>query len=225
MFIGKGFGILGLVAQAGAVCFWAYFAGYGVWMMVNDPAHKLFTAGAVILNLAGWAMAAATLYCLFRQLKFPQEDSRFRQWLIANAEKIRNNNPVFYRSQRITLDTELVKHHLVFSALVVSFRMQTRWLIKNKEPRFGHALAASLYTFIYGWWGFPFGIYWTVVALVKNLTGSTSVAVRDLLQPAPAKPSTFGDRFQRDFSTRLHRGFFVDEKPAGILPTEPVSKS
>ena len=225
MFIGKSFGIFGLIAQAGAVCFWACFAGYGVWMMASDPAHKMLTAGAVILNLAGWALAVATAYCVYRQLKFAQEDAKFRQWLTTNAEKIRNNNPVFYRSQRITLETELVKHHLVFSVLVMSFRMQTRWIIKSKESRFGHALAASLYTFIYGWWGFPFGIYWTCVALVKNLTGSTSVAVRDLLQPAQNKPTGFSDRFQRDFSKRLHGGFFVDEKPEGILPAEPVSKA
>jgi len=225
MFIGKGFGILGLVAQAAIACVWTYFAGYGVWLMANDPAHKMFTTGAVILNLASWALATATAYCLYRQVKFGQEDARLKQWLIANAEKIRNNNPVFYRSQRITGDTELVKHHLVFSILIMSFRMQTRWIIKNKEPRFGHALAASLYTLIYGWWGFPFGIYWTLVALWKNARGSTCVTVQDLLQPAPGKPTGFGDRFQRDFSKRVHSGFFVDQKPEGILPAEPVGKA
>jgi len=182
-------------------------------------------APSIILVAMAWAMAAATAYCIYRQFKFVEEDRRFKAWLVANAEKIRNNNPVFYRSQRISLDTELVKHHLVFSAVVLSFGTQTRWIIKGKEPRMGHALAACLYTFCYGWWGFPFGLFWTPVALFKNLMGTTSVRVAQLLQPAPAKPAGFGQRFQKDFSSRLHGGFFVDEEPAGILPAEPVGKA
>jgi hypothetical protein len=109
--------------------------------------------------------------------------------------------------------------------LILSFRMQTRWIIKGQESRFGHALAASLYTFCYGWWGFPFGIFWTPVALIKNLRGSTSVRVQDLLQPAAAKPVTFGERFESGFSRRLRGGFFIDERPAGLLPAEPTAKA
>ena len=74
--------------------------------------------------------------------------------------------------------------HLVFSAIIVSCRMQTQWIIKGKEPRFGSALSASLYTLFYGWWGFPFGVFWTPVAIVKNMFGTTCVRVSDLLQPA-----------------------------------------
>ncbi len=150
---------------------------------------------------------------------------RFTAWLVANAEKIRNNNPVFFRSQRITLDTELVRHHLVFSALIVSCRMQTQWIIKGQEPRFWNAVAANLYTLFYGWWGFPFGVFWTPVALLKNLLGSSCVRVSDLLQPAPPKPIGFSQRFESGFSHRLRSNFFVDEKPAGILPAETVGKA
>jgi hypothetical protein len=60
--------------------------------------------------------------------------------------------------------------------------------------------------------------------VVKNLSGSTSVRVSELLQPAPAKPVEFSQRFQLAFRHRFHVGFFVDEKPAGILPAETVTK-
>ena len=117
---------------------------------------------------------------MYRQVKWTDDDQRFKAWLVANADKIRSNQLAFYRSQRITPETELVRHHIVFSAIIISFRRQTRWIIKDREPRFWHAIAACLYTFTYGWWGFPFGIFWTFVALVKNLNGSTSVRVGDL---------------------------------------------
>lgn len=217
---GKIFGIFGLIAQCAAVCFWTYEAGSAAWLAATDPDHKQHLAASILLITISAAIAAGTAYCLHRQFKWAQENKRFTAWLVANAEKIRTNQLAYYRSQRITLDTELVRHHLVFSALILSCRIQTRWIIKGSEPRFWHAFAASLYTFFYGWWGFPFGIFWTPVALIKNLLGSTSVRVSELLQPAPAKPVGFNERFQSGFAHRLHAGFFVDEKPAGILPAE-----
>jgi hypothetical protein len=60
--------------------------------------------------------------------------------------------------------------------------------------------------------------------VVKNLSCSTSVRVWELLQPAPAKAVEFSQRFQSDFYHRLHVGFFVDEKPTGIVPAETVTK-
>jgi hypothetical protein len=179
---------------------------------------------SIFLVTISIAIAAGTAYCLYCQFKWVKENRRFTAWLVANAEKIRSNQLAFYRSQRITLDTELVRHHLVFSALVLSCRMQTRWIIKGMEPRFGNALAACLYTLLYGWWGIPFGIIWTPIALVKNLAGSTTVRVSELLQPAPAKPVGFSERFWSDYSRRLRGGFFIDEKPAGILPAEIAAK-
>jgi hypothetical protein len=118
-----------------------------------------------------------------------------------------------------------VKHHLVFSALVVSFRLQSRWYIKDREPRFWPSLWATLYTLCYGWWGFPFGLFWTPVAVLKNLLGSTAVRVGDLLQPTPGQPMDFGDRLSGNFSQRMRGGFFVDQKPVGILPPQPVTKA
>lgn len=211
-------GLFALVAQIGAICFWFLSAFYGLsHFSENGPA-------AVLTGVFSFAMAAATAHCLRRKFQWIKEDQKFKDWLIANAEKIRGGQLAFYRSHRITPETELVKHHLVFSALIVSSRSQTRWLIKGKEPRLWNAVAASLYTFIYGWWGFPFGIYWTIVALNKNIAGSTVVRVSDLLKPAPAKPEGFGEQFKSRFGRRMRAGFFIDGEPVGILPPEPVAK-
>ena len=224
MFGGKIVGIFGLLAQCAAICFWAYEAITGVWLVFTDQERAGQVGASIILVTSSIAIAAGTAYCLYRQFKWVKENQRFTAWLVANAEKMRSNQLAFYRSQRITLDTELVRHHLVFSALILSCRMQTRWIIKGMEPRFRNALAACLYTLFYGWWGIPFGIIWTPVALVKNLIGSTTVRVSELLQPAPAKPAGFSDRFWSGYSDRLRGGLFIDEKPAGILPAEIASK-
>jgi hypothetical protein len=221
---GKIVGIFGLIAQCAAVCFWTYEAVSGTWLAFTDPAQKGLVGASIFLITVSTAIAVGTAYCLYRQFKWAQENQRFTAWLVANAEKIRNNHPVYFRSQKISLETELVRHHLVFSALILSCRVQTRWIIKGKESRFWNAIAASLYTLFYGWWGIPFGIIWTPVAVVKNLSGATSVRVWELLQPAPAQPVGFSQRFQSGFSRQLRVSFFVDEKPAGILPAETATK-
>jgi len=224
MFGGRIVGIFGLLAQCAAVCFWTYEAVTSVWFAFTDPERAGHVGASIILVTVSIAIAVGTAYCLYCQFKWVKENQRFTAWLVTNAEKIRSNQLAFYRSQRITLDTELVRHHLVFSALILSCRMQTRCIIKGKEPRFWNALAACLYTLFYGWWGIPFGIIWTPVALVKNLAGSTTVRVSELLQPAPAKPVGFSERFWSGYSHRLHGGFFIDEKPVGILPAEIGTK-
>src|SRR5258708_4034656 len=196
MFSGKIVGILGLIAQCAAVCFWTWEAADAAWLAFTNPEHKQLVGASILLISVSAALAAGTAYCIYRQFKWAEENRRFTAWLVANAEKIRNNNPAFFRSQRITLDTELVRHHLVFSALIVSCRMQTQWIIKGQEPRFWNAVAANLYTLFSGWWCFPFGAFWTPVAPLNNRLASSCVRLSDLLQPAPPKPIGFSQRFE-----------------------------
>lgn len=221
MFSGKGVGVLRLLAECFMVCVWSYLGLDALRQFaLAAPDHKPEIGPAII----ALALGGLTAYAIHRRIKGVQEDRRFTQRLVANADKIRNGDPVFYRKERIYPATELVRHHTVFSVIVMSFRSQTRWLIKGREPRFNHALGATLYTLCYGWWGFPFGIFWTLVAIVKNIKGSTVVRVADLLQPVPAKPQGFNERFQADFGKRMRAGFFIDESPKGILPAEPTVK-
>ena len=60
--------------------------------------------------------------------------------------------------------------------------------------------------------------------MVKNLAGSTTVGVAELLQPAPADPVSIGDLFRSNLSRDLRGGFFMDEKPKGVLPAETAVK-
>jgi hypothetical protein len=219
MIKGKFSAVLSLIAQAGAVLFWLYVAGSALSHGKEDSTATIMLASFALV------MAGATAYCIYRQGKWRFEDQQFTRWLILNAQKIQTNDNAYYRGHRITTQTVLVRHHIVFSALILSFRYQTRWIIRDKEPRFWHSLAASLYTFCYGWWGFPFGLFWTPVALFKNAMGMTVVNVAQLLQPASAPASSRMDKVKGNIASDFKSGLFIDEKPAGILPQPPVGKS
>jgi hypothetical protein len=104
-----------------------------------------------------------------------------------------------------------VRHHLVFSLLIVAFRRKTRWLIKGHEPRFASALGASLYTLCYGWWGIPFGVLWTPIAVFKNITGSSTMRVSDLWQTSAASaPSTYYEKVKANIATDFRRRLFIE---------------
>jgi hypothetical protein len=156
-------------------------------------------------------MAAGTAYCIYRQMKDAEQDADLMQWLSTNADTIKNHQAAFYRGHSITPETELVRHHIVFSLLIVSIRRTTRWLIKDQEPRFASALWASLYTLCYGWWGIPFGVLWTPIAVIKNIRGSATLRVFDLVQPsAPPPPSTRFEKVKANVAADFRRRLFID---------------
>jgi len=196
-------GILNLIMQILVVAIWTWFLVSlvkGLRAALEDD-HRLgrdhSDFGLVLLVVMGmWMLAGAagTLFWFFRQFQHAAANARFATFLKMNADRIRNNELVFYRSKRITPKTVLVRHILVGSALFFTGRTSTRWLVKGQEPRMLHAWGASLYCFWNGWWGFPFGLIWTPIAIVKNLAGESTVLVEDLLRVPPPPPVGFKQR-------------------------------
>ena len=186
--IGK---VLNLLTQVLVVAIWITFL-VGITMGPRDliPADISFAVRFTFMLMFFWELAGAlgTLFWFFRHFAHTAADARFLAWLKANETKIRNNELAFYRSKRITLKTVLVRHHLVCSAMFLTGRGTTRWLVLGQEPRLRHALGASLYCFWNGWWGIPFGLIWTPIAIIKNLTGSSTILVEDLLRVPPPPP-------------------------------------
>lgn len=195
--------VLNLITQLLTAAIWILFLVYftgGALEAIREQrraGHDIFTFGLVLVTVpALWMLAGAagTIFWFFRQFQHAAANARFNNWLKMNAEKIRNNELVFYRSKRITLQTMLVRHHLVCSAVVLSGRMTTRWLVLGQEPRGLHMWGATLYSFWNGWWGLPAGLIWTPVAIVKNLSGSSTLLVEDLLRVPPPPPVGFKQR-------------------------------
>jgi hypothetical protein len=195
--------VLNLITQLLTAAIWilslVYFTGGALEGMREErrAGHDISSFGLLLVAVPGlWMLAGAlgTLFWFFRQFQHAAANARFNNWLKLNAEKIRNNEVVFYRSKRITLKTMLVRHHMVCSAVFFSGRMTTRWLVLGQEPRGLHMWGASLYSFWNGWWGLPFGLIWTPIAIVKNLNGSSTLLVEDLLRVAPPPPVGFKQR-------------------------------
>ena len=82
------------------------------------------------------------------------------------------------------------------SVLILSFKNPTDiHFVRAGEGTFGKALGPTLVSLFLGWWGFPFGIFFTLESLFVNLKGGRDVT-RDVMSAiladagvrAPAKP-------------------------------------
>ena len=62
------------------------------------------------------------------------------------------------------------------SFLVISLKRPTDiHFLRANEGSFGKAIGPTIICFLFGWWGFPFGIIFTIESLFVNLKGGRSV--------------------------------------------------
>jgi hypothetical protein len=83
------------------------------------------------------------------------------------------------------------------SVLVMSFKNPTDiYFVRAGEGTFGKSIGPTLISFFLGWWGFPFGLIFTVESLFVNLKGGRDVTrdvmnaiLADVRAGMPAPPS------------------------------------
>lgn len=62
------------------------------------------------------------------------------------------------------------------SLLVVTFKRGTDiYFVKSGESAMGKSLPWTLLTVFLGWWGFPFGLIYTPICIIQNLSGGKDV--------------------------------------------------
>lgn len=63
-----------------------------------------------------------------------------------------------------------------FSVILMTFKRGSDiYFIKAGESTVKHSIGFTLITFIFGWWGIPWGPIYTIGALYSNLTGGKDV--------------------------------------------------
>jgi hypothetical protein len=71
---------------------------------------------------------------------------------------------------------KLVRYHYCISCLILTFRRSSDvYLIKAGESAIDKGLGYTLLSLLLGWWGFPWGIIYTLESLVTNLSGGIDV--------------------------------------------------
>lgn len=71
---------------------------------------------------------------------------------------------------------KFVTYKYVISILILTFRRDSKvHYIKPGESRIVPGIKYTVLSFIFGWWGFPFGLIFTPYAIVVNFMGGKDV--------------------------------------------------
>ena len=89
---------------------------------------------------------------------------------------------------------KFVLYSYCFSVVVMTFRRSTDiYFIRPGENAVAKGLPWTLVSLLVGWWGFPWGLIYTPMALIQNLRGGKIVTPQVMAQltqgqAAPAQP-------------------------------------
>lgn len=91
--------------------------------------------------------------------------------------------------EQVQRGAKFVVFDYVISLCLITFRRSSEVLFVPAGKSVAVAgLPYCLLSFFFGWWGFPFGVVYTPIAIITNLAGGRDVT-RDLL-PAFTAPAT-----------------------------------
>jgi hypothetical protein len=93
---------------------------------------------------------------------------KFVRWLETNIDALATGEAV-YRGIKVTAHTEVVTFDLAFSVVVASFKIPSQMFFVGQHRLWLWRTLYSFGSFIFGWWGFPYGPIYTVQSLHDNL--------------------------------------------------------
>ncbi len=144
---------------------------------------------------------------------------------IKNAEHLNDHQ----LAQAIAQGGRVVEFSWCVSVLVMSFRRTSRVFIAPGEGTFSAHLPYTALSLAAGWWGFPWGLIFTPLTLIHNLSGGTDVTGEYAhALPAPAAHPGFAQQTygQQQFGAQgFGQQSFGMHPPAQSAPPATVAPS
>ena len=89
---------------------------------------------------------------------------------------------------------KFVVFHYNFSLVIISFkRTSDVYFLRPDESGFSKGLSYTLFSLLFGWWGFPWGLIYTIQSLITNLRGGrdvTAEVIASLNEAGATEPTT-----------------------------------
>jgi hypothetical protein len=84
-------------------------------------------------------------------------------------------------SRELANGAKFVIYSYCISILVLTFKQPSAiHFVRSDESRFLKGLPYTMISMIVGWWGFPFGIIYTIWCIISNSAGGTDVTAEML---------------------------------------------
>lgn len=116
----------------------------------------------------------------------------------------------------------VVEFSYCISVLVVTFRRSAIVFVRPGESAMSAAAPYLLLSLFFGWWGFPFGLIFTPIAILQNLTGGTDHTARFMATlPRPQQQQQQMAAFQAPPPSTLVRVYAPD---GTSYPATPLAR-
>jgi hypothetical protein len=139
---------------------------------------KLFT-GQLADAAVALGFCAVLVFFVRWVAKEKKHSAEFLNWIKSSQEDLKRGW-AYYLNQKITPNTEVTQYQGCVSFLLFTSRFRSRFLIVG-QGNVGDWLIFSGLTFVFGWWGFPWGLIFTPQALYRNLRGGCRQSVGALM--------------------------------------------
>lgn len=107
----------------------------------------------------------------------------FLRWIFDSKNQMQIlSGTGLYNNKSITKDSKVIQYQFCFSLIFISFTFPTRFLLESDDSRKFHNAAACLFTFLFGWWGVPWGPLYSIQSIYRNLKGGSTQTVESLLE-------------------------------------------
>ena len=91
---------------------------------------------------------------------------RFSKFLAKNAEALMNGSSLEFEGDTYRYDTALVQYQFAVSLISVSMTRGTS--LRPKKDKVKMLIFCTFISLFGGWWGIPWGPYYTVVSFINN---------------------------------------------------------
>lgn len=110
-------------------------------------------------------------------------------------------------AEAVTDGTRFIVIPFVFSIIIVSFRRHLGGVYRVHDHEFpiSKLFLATLITMLFGWWGIPFGIIWSVISMFQLWNGGKDVTL-EILQ----------DEVGKEEAVRIIKAARKPKKPASL---------
>lgn len=129
----------------------------------------------VLLVLAAWIGA------FILNTREKKRSDRFSKFLAENAEALMNGSSLEFEGDTYRYDTALVQYQFAVSLISVSMTRGTS--LRPKKDKVKMLLLCTFISLFGGWWGIPWGPYYTIVSFINN-GKAKEVTIRELITSA-----------------------------------------
>lgn len=107
---------------------------------------------------------------------------KFLLWLFENQAAIKDGGGAVYEGERVTMKSFAVRYETCFSIIFMTMRNKTPMFLKDSAPARRSQITASILSYLFGWWGIPFGIIFTPIVVMNNIRSADKLVVEDVIK-------------------------------------------